>query len=85
MHYQAERKKLKEEEEAKAKEEREQKRKEAEERMKPKGRNFKVSKKSESEKVSAHKTIGHVSNYVKYCTQSSNITDKQNMQSNSHF
>merc|ERR1719178_585329 len=47
----AERKKLKEEEEAKAKEEREQKRKEAEERMKPKGRNFKVSKKSESEKA----------------------------------
>jgi len=48
----AERKKLKEEEEAKAKEDREKKRKEAEERMKPKGRNFKVSKKSESEKFS---------------------------------
>lgn len=47
----AERKKLKEEEEAKAKEDREKKRKEAEERMKPKGRNFKVSKKSESEKA----------------------------------
>merc|ERR1711915_602198 len=41
----------KEEEEAKAKEDREKKRKEAEERMKPKGRNFKVSKKSESEKA----------------------------------
>jgi len=47
----AERKKKKDEEEAKAKEDRERKRREAEERMKPKGRNFKISKKSDSEKL----------------------------------
>jgi len=47
----AQRKAQKEEEEAAAKEERERKRKEAEERMKPKGRSFKISKKSDSEKA----------------------------------
>lgn len=46
-----ERKRKKQEEEQRVKEEREKKKREAEERLKPKGRNFKISKKSDSEKV----------------------------------
>jgi len=46
-----ERKQKKAEAEAKAKEDRDKKKKEAEDRLKPKGRNFKISKKSDSEKV----------------------------------
>jgi len=49
----AEKRRLKEEEEQRLKDEREQKRKDAEERMKPKGRSFKITKKSDSEKADA--------------------------------
>jgi len=45
-----ERRRKKAEDEQAAKDERERKKKEAEERLKPKGRNFKISKKSDSEK-----------------------------------
>ncbi|XP_055899627.1 troponin T-like isoform X3 [Biomphalaria glabrata] len=45
-----ERRRKKQEEENKVKDERERKKREAEERLKPKGRNFKISKKSDSEK-----------------------------------
>jgi len=46
-----ERRKKKQEEEQRVKDDRERKKREAEERLKPKGRNFKISKKSDSEKV----------------------------------
>ena len=49
---QAAKQEAKREAEAKLKEELEEKRKLAEERMKPKGRSFKITKKSDSEKVS---------------------------------
>ncbi|XP_059154964.1 troponin T-like isoform X3 [Physella acuta] len=45
-----ERRRKKQDEETRVKDEREKKKKEAEERLKPKGRNFKISKKSDSEK-----------------------------------
>lgn len=56
----AEKRRLKEEEEQRLKDEREQKRKDAEERMKPKGRSFKITKKSDSEKADAKKELDSV-------------------------
>jgi len=50
-----ERKRKKAEEETRLKDERERKKKEAEDRLKPKGRNFKISKKSDSEKPNAER------------------------------
>ncbi|CAL1535768.1 unnamed protein product, partial [Lymnaea stagnalis] len=46
-----ERRRKKQDEEVRVKDDREKKKREAEERLKPKGRNFKISKKSDSEKL----------------------------------